>query len=73
MRLAGLYLEQLTAAHIVEFGNQSGVSLPTFWGAYLFHIILFPQTAVVAECADATFGTYAGTGQNNYFLHVKPC
>ncbi len=54
--------EELCAALAVEFMDQCRVAGEAFGAADVHDGIVFPETAGVAECGYAAFGTHACTG-----------
>ena len=69
MSRIGFHRCELSPAGIIEIQDKGRVPVPAFDGRYVFHLMVLPQSVAVTESADATFGTYAGAGQNYYLLH----
>ena len=65
----GLRLYQLPAQVVVEVRNKGRVGLPALGGGYFFNRVLLPQSARVAEGAEAAFGAHAGAGEEYDFFH----
>ena len=69
MSEARFHVEQLLATHIIKLCYKFRIACPTFWSGDIFHVILIPQSAVIAKCADAAFCTHAGSCQD-YYSHI---
>ena len=67
--LVGFDLEKLPAPLVVEVKHQLGVAQVGVVGGHVLYTVVLPEAVAVAEGADATLGTDAGTGEYDYFFH----
>ena len=65
MPQAGLCIEHLLTAQVVELSNKFRVSCPPLWRGNIFHFVLFPKTSAISESTDTALGTHAGTGEDD--------
>lgn len=70
MRRVWLHLAQRFAPHVVETQHEVGIARKTLWRGDVFHPVLLPQSAGIAERIDPTFSRYAGTGQDHDIANV---
>ena len=70
VRGIGLGLLDMVSAHVVESKDKIGVAGKTLWCCHIFHLVLFPQTARVAECTDPAFGGNAGASEDHDIADV---